>query len=63
MGCSEWVGAGLSGDEAERLGFVNYLYGLHARLDSEDRWRAAEARQVLARLRRSFAGPRQQAEA
>jgi CRISPR system Cascade subunit CasB len=43
--------------------FVTYLYGLCAGLDSTNPRRAAESRQVLARLRRSFAGPRQEAEA
>lgn len=42
--------------------FVDSLYRCHAALGGERR-RAAEARRVLARLRRSFAGPRQEAEA
>lgn len=46
-----------------RHAFVNYLYGLHAGLASMNPRRAAESRQALARLRRSFAGPRQEAEA
>lgn len=48
---------------ARRRAFVNYLYGLRAGLDSANPRRAAESRQALARLRRSFAGPRQEAEA
>lgn len=43
--------------------FVTYLYGLCAGLGSANSRRAAESRQALARLRRSFAGPRQEAEA
>jgi CRISPR system Cascade subunit CasB len=43
--------------------FVNYLYGLCAGLGSANPRRVAESRQALARLRRSFAGPRQEAEA
>lgn len=46
-----------------RRTFVNYLYGLHAGQGSVNPRRAAESRQALARLRRSFAGPRQEAEA
>lgn len=46
-----------------RRAFVNYLYGLHMGLESVNSRRAAESRQALARLRRSFAGPRQEAEA
>lgn len=46
-----------------RREFVNYLYGLHVGLGSPNPRQAAESRQALARLRRSFAGPRQEAEA
>lgn len=46
-----------------RRAFVDYLYGLRTGLDSTNPHRAAESRQALARLRRSFAGPRQEAEA
>jgi CRISPR system Cascade subunit CasB len=46
-----------------RKAFVNHLYGLHTRLVSDNHHQAAEARQVLARLRRAFNGPRQEAEA
>ncbi|WP_052372628.1 type I-E CRISPR-associated protein Cse2/CasB [Amycolatopsis taiwanensis] len=42
--------------------FVDSLYRYNAALGGE-RHHAAEARRVLARLRRSFAGPRQEAEA
>jgi len=46
-----------------RRAFVSYLYGLRTGLESTNPRRAAESRQALARLRRSFAGPRQEAEA
>ncbi|HKS45437.1 MAG TPA: type I-E CRISPR-associated protein Cse2/CasB [Amycolatopsis sp.] len=42
--------------------FVNSMYRYHDALTADPR-QAAEARRVLARLRRSFAGPRQEAEA
>ena len=45
-----------------RRRFVRALYGLHWAL-GQDPPAAAQARQKLARLRRSFAGPRQEAEA
>lgn len=48
--------------QSRRQSFVDSLYRYHHALDSGSRG-AAEARRVLARLRRSFAGPRQEAEA
>ncbi|KWW98834.1 CRISPR-associated protein CSE2 [Carbonactinospora thermoautotrophica] len=49
--------------QVKRKAFVDYLYGLHQGLSSDNPHRVAECRRVLARLRRSFAGARQQAEA
>ncbi|KAA2246402.1 type I-E CRISPR-associated protein Cse2/CasB [Solihabitans fulvus] len=49
------------GDRRRR--FVSYLYGLHNGLGSGNTKRASESRQALARLRRMFSGPRQEAEA
>ncbi|WP_433687826.1 type I-E CRISPR-associated protein Cse2/CasB [Micromonospora carbonacea] len=46
-----------------REGFVRSLYGLHHALTSDNPRRSGEARRVLARLRRSFVGGRQEAEA
>jgi CRISPR system Cascade subunit CasB len=46
-----------------RREFVAHLHSLHSGLSSPNPRRVAECRQVLARLRRTFAGPRQQAEA
>jgi CRISPR system Cascade subunit CasB len=46
-----------------RQAFTAHLYRLNSALSSPLPHRVAEARQVLARLRRSFAGARQQAEA
>ncbi|WP_394614507.1 type I-E CRISPR-associated protein Cse2/CasB [Lentzea sp. JNUCC 0626] len=46
-----------------RQAFTADLYRLNSALASPVPHRVSEARQVLARLRRSFAGPRQQAEA
>ncbi|GAA4607770.1 hypothetical protein GCM10023195_29850 [Actinoallomurus liliacearum] len=46
-----------------RAEFVNYLHRLHYGLESDEAWRLAEARRDLARLRRYFSGPRQEAEA
>ncbi|WP_329791948.1 type I-E CRISPR-associated protein Cse2/CasB [Lentzea sp. DG1S-22] len=48
---------------ARRRAFTTYLYSLHSGLSSSTSHRVSESRQVLARLRRSFGGPRQQAEA
>ncbi|TVT22899.1 type I-E CRISPR-associated protein Cse2/CasB, partial [Amycolatopsis rhizosphaerae] len=48
--------------KSRRRPFVDSLYRYHHALDS-DTHDAAEARRVLARLRRSFAGPRQEADA
>lgn len=45
-----------------RRRFVRALYGLHSAL-GQDSPAAAQARQKLARLRRSFAGPQQEVEA
>jgi CRISPR system Cascade subunit CasB len=46
-----------------RRDFVNYLYSLHDGLTSPNPRQVSESRRVLARLRRSFVGPRQRAEA
>jgi len=46
-----------------RREFVTFLYGVSRNLTADNRYAAADSRAVLARLRRSFAGPRQQAEA
>ncbi|GAA3868754.1 type I-E CRISPR-associated protein Cse2/CasB [Saccharothrix violaceirubra] len=46
-----------------RRAFTSYLYGLYHGLTSRDPVRAAESRRVLARLRRMFSGPRQEADA
>jgi CRISPR system Cascade subunit CasB len=46
-----------------RRQFVTFLYGIHKNLTADNRYAAADSRAILARLRRSFAGPRQQAEA
>ncbi|MEV4757553.1 type I-E CRISPR-associated protein Cse2/CasB [Micromonospora sp. NPDC049559] len=46
-----------------RRAFVQQLYRLHRALTSENPRLSGEARRTLARLRRSFAGPRQEAEA
>ncbi|GAA3463386.1 type I-E CRISPR-associated protein Cse2/CasB [Saccharothrix longispora] len=46
-----------------RRAFTGYLYGLHQGLSSDNGAKAAESRRVLARLRRTFSGPRQEAEA
>ncbi|WP_329348883.1 type I-E CRISPR-associated protein Cse2/CasB [Streptomyces sp. NBC_01261] len=43
--------------------FVTHLYGLHRTISSDNRHAVAEARRVMARLRRCFAGPRQEADA
>jgi CRISPR system Cascade subunit CasB len=43
--------------------FIKYLHGLHYGASSGIPQRQSECRQALARLRRSVAGPRQQAEA
>lgn len=48
---------------ARRRAFTTYLYRLHSGLSSPIPQRVSESRQALARLRRSFSGPRQQAEA
>lgn len=48
--------------DERRRAFVQELYGLHRALTSENPQRSGEARRALARLRRSFAGPAQQAE-
>lgn len=49
--------------EERRRAFVQELYGLHRALTSENPRLSGEARRALARLRRSFAGAAQQAEA
>ncbi|WP_162908063.1 type I-E CRISPR-associated protein Cse2/CasB [Allorhizocola rhizosphaerae] len=49
--------------DERRRNFVQALYRLHWALTSESPQHSGEARRALARLRRSFAGPRQQAEA
>ncbi|MBQ1053449.1 type I-E CRISPR-associated protein Cse2/CasB [Micromonospora chalcea] len=46
-----------------RQAFVRDLYGLHYAITSANPRRSGEARQKLARLRRSFAGQQQEAEA
>lgn len=46
-----------------RWAFVQQLYRLHQALTSDNPRLSGEARRTLARLRRSFAGPRQEAEA
>jgi CRISPR system Cascade subunit CasB len=46
-----------------RREFVTFLYRVHRDLTADNRYAAAASRAILARLRRSFAGPRQQAEA
>jgi len=46
-----------------RQSFVRHLYGLCYAVNSGNSQRAAEARRTLARLRRSFAGRAQEAEA
>lgn len=48
---------------ARRRAFTNYLYRLHSGLSSPIPQHVSESRQALARLRRGFSGPRQQAEA
>ena len=47
----------------KRREFVTFLYRVHRNLIADNRYAAADSRATLARLRRSFAGPRQQAEA
>lgn len=49
--------------DERRRAFVRKLYWLHRALTSEDYRLSGEARRTLARLRRSFASPGQQAEA
>ncbi|MFI9531465.1 type I-E CRISPR-associated protein Cse2/CasB [Micromonospora rosaria] len=49
--------------DQRREAFVRGLYGLHYAVTSDNPRRSGEARQTLARLRRSFVGGRQQAEA
>lgn len=46
-----------------RREFVTFLYRVQRNLTADNRYAAADSRAILARLRRSFAGPRQQAEA
>ncbi|MGW2710441.1 type I-E CRISPR-associated protein Cse2/CasB [Streptomyces sp. NPDC001356] len=46
-----------------RADFVTHLYRLNSSISSDNRHAAAEARRTLARLRRCFAGPRQEADA
>ena len=43
--------------------FVTHLYGLHRSMSSDNRHAAADARRTMARLRRCFAGSRQEADA
>ncbi|MER6717134.1 type I-E CRISPR-associated protein Cse2/CasB [Streptomyces sp. NPDC000877] len=51
-------------DTRQRRGdFVTHLYRLNRSISSDNRHAAAEARRTLARLRRCFAGPRQEADA
>ncbi|MER6408555.1 type I-E CRISPR-associated protein Cse2/CasB [Streptomyces viridosporus] len=53
-----------SNDIRQRRGdFVTHLYRLNRSISSDNRHAAAEARRTLARLRRCFAGPRQEADA
>jgi CRISPR system Cascade subunit CasB len=53
-----------SNDIRQRRGdFVTHLYRLNRSISSDNRHVAAEARRTLARLRRCFAGPRQEADA
>ena len=47
----------------KRREFITFLYDVHRNLTADNRYAAADSRAILARLRRSFAGPRQQAEA
>lgn len=50
--------------DERRRAFVRHLYGLYHALSSDNNpRRSAEARQMLARLRRAFAGQQQEAEA
>jgi CRISPR system Cascade subunit CasB len=46
-----------------RRKFVSFLYTVHHNLDAGNKHAAADSRADLARMRRSFAGPRQQADA
>lgn len=46
-----------------RAAFVTHLHRLRHGLESGEPWRLAESRRDLARLRRYFSGPRQEAEA
>ena len=48
---------------ARRRDFITFLYDVHRNLTADNRYAAADSRAILARLRRSFAGPHQQAEA
>jgi CRISPR system Cascade subunit CasB len=54
---------GVASIAERRAAFIDHLYGLHRALRSNEAWRVSEARQILARLRRSITGPRQQAQA
>ncbi|MER6543152.1 type I-E CRISPR-associated protein Cse2/CasB [Streptomyces sp. NPDC001250] len=51
------------GLQQRRGDFVTHLYRLHHTMSSDNRHAAAEARRTMARLRRYFAGPRQEADA
>ncbi|MFE7650204.1 type I-E CRISPR-associated protein Cse2/CasB [Streptomyces phaeoluteigriseus] len=51
-------------DPLRRRGdFITHLYRLHRSMSSDNPHAAAEARRTMARLRRCFAGPRQEADA
>ncbi|MET7903880.1 type I-E CRISPR-associated protein Cse2/CasB [Streptomyces anthocyanicus] len=52
-----------NGTRQRRGDFLTHLYHLNRSISSNNRHAAAEARRTLARLRRSFAGPRQEADA
>ncbi|MFD4611916.1 type I-E CRISPR-associated protein Cse2/CasB [Streptomyces sp. NPDC058440] len=55
---SQWDGI-----RQRRGDFVTHLYRLHRTISSNNVHAAGEARRVMARLRRCFAGPRQEADA
>ncbi|MFI0511177.1 type I-E CRISPR-associated protein Cse2/CasB [Streptomyces sp. WSLK1-5] len=51
------------GIQQRRAAFITHLYGLHRSMSGDNRHAAGEARRTMARLRRCFAGPRQEADA
>jgi CRISPR system Cascade subunit CasB len=51
------------GIQQRRSAFVTHLHGLHRSMSSDNRHAAGDARRTMARLRRCFAGPRQEADA